>query len=440
MVTENPAGFPERKTAKFGQVRTSAVLKLFIVFLAVTLSYLFIQKRSGTHSSQKLSSRGLSAKMDVAGIPTETVTGRIKAGSTLFQALVDKGLPRQEANSVVGEINKSYDVRRVKAGDEFRLVQTQDKNLIAFDYHADPLNVFYVERHEDGLISGKREFRLETVESLIYGEVDQTVYQTILAMGESAQLASLFVNVFAWDFDFSTGTRKGDRFSMLVEKKYKDGRFFGYGKILSGKYESSFGMHTAVYYQSPEGTEGYYSPEGRSMKKAFLRSPLRYDYITSGFTSWRFHPVLRRGRPHYAIDYGARPGTPVWSVADGLVIYAGWKGPAGRTVIIRHANQYVTSYSHLSRMARGVRVGARVRQQQVIGYVGSSGLTTGPHLHYMLKIAGRFVNPQRVKFPPGTPVAQKYRKEFDRQKDVFLAKLEDAPKVATIARPPVPFQ
>lgn len=434
VIEEYPGHLP--KTApRPERDRHVPLIRIALVFSFITFLYIVVQQSPPNPAASSLSDhKGGFASNSDSSVETRHLSGKVRSGSTLFGALIEKGVTREVANNVIGEISKSFDVRRVRSGDEFEIVTSADRDLISFNYFADPLNVYYVERGDDGIVSGKRKYALDTVESLVHGEVENTVYQAILAYGEGAQLAGLFVNIFAWDFDFTTSTRKGDRFTILVEKNFKDDEFYGYGKILAAQYESSFGAVQSVYYKAPDGEEGYYSPEGRSMRKAFLRSPLRYDYITSGFSNWRFHPILKRRAPHYAIDYGARTGTPVWAVGDGRVIYSGWKGPAGKTVVIRHPNQYVTSYSHLSRIARGVQVGATVKQKQVIGHVGSTGLATGPHLHYMLKIGGRYVNPQRVKFPPGRPVAAKYFKEFEELQGRLQARLDKAPQMATIAR------
>lgn len=373
-------------------------------------------------------------KREAPPAPTlRNLSTRLKPGTTLFGTLLSLGVQRPEANQAVAEMGRMLDVRDVKAGDLIDLVTTPAGQIVTADYHADPLNVYFIERHPGFFRSGKRDIRLDTAEVVIQGDVQSTVYDSILAVGEGAQLAASFFEVFAWDFDFSTNTRNGDRFSMLVEKRFKDGEFFDYGGVLGARYENSFNTLTAVYFATPDGRGGYYSPDGRSMRKAFLRSPLRYNHITSGFSDWRFHPILRSGRPHYAIDYAASTGTPVWSVADGRVTYSGWKGPAGKTVIIQHPNHYVTSYSHLSRVASGMRPGSRVRQKQVIGYVGSTGRSTGPHLHYMLKIGNRYVNPQRVKFPPGQPVPERYKTEFKAQAERVLARLQEPDKLKPLA-------
>src|SRR5256884_8267074 len=218
------------------------------------------------------------------------------------------------------------------------------------------------------------------------GEIDE--------MGETTKLVVAMVEICESDFDFTADTRVGDRLRLLVEKRYAGEGFVNYGRILVAQYVSAGRVLSGVgWVPERPGRDAYYDPDGRSLKKSFLKSPLEFTRITSGFTYARPHPILGGVRPHLAVDYAAPIGTPVRAVADGTILGAGWNGGNGIQVHLRHRSGYETEYNHLARLAAGVRAGARVSQRQVIGYVGSTGLSTGPHLDYRVAKDGRFVNP-----------------------------------------------
>jgi len=231
------------------------------------------------------------------------------------------------------------------------------------------------------------------------------------------------VGIFESDFDFASDTQPGDRFELLIESRYSGGKFVEFGRILGARYRAADKDLVGVGFEV-DGRMNYYSPEGESLKKTFLRSPLQFTRISSRFTHRRPHPVLGGVRPHLAIDYAAPTGTPVWAVADATVEFAGRKGGNGIQVLLRHRGGYKTYYNHLSRVARGVRPGARVRQKSVIGYVGSTGLSTGPHLDYRVSVNGRFVNPLSERFLPGDPVPKARRAEFVAHARQTIAQLD----------------
>ena len=230
--------------------------------------------------------------------------------------------------------------------------------------------------------------------------------------------------IFSSDFDFTADTRSGDRFRLLVEKRYAGEQFVDYGQLLVAQYVSDGGVLTGVGFEPAGGRHAYYDLQGRSLKKSFLKSPLEFTRITSGFTYRRPHPILGGVRPHLAVDYGAPAGTPVRAVADGTVLRAGWNGGNGIQVHLRHHAGYETLYNHLARLGPRVRRGARVEQRQVIGYVGSTGLSTGPHLDYRVSKNGRFVNPLGEKFIPGQPLDGAEHGRFLKDARALVRRLE----------------
>jgi len=256
------------------------------------------------------------------------------------------------------------------------------------------------------------------------GEIGSSLWEAMIDRCESPELIMKFTEVLEWEIDFLTEPRKGDRFRLLYEEYHKNGRFIRYGDILVAEYRSGDESHQSVLYRSPDGKKGYYEPSGRSSRKAFLKSPLNYRRISSRFSYRRFHPVFKRYQPHLGVDYAAPVGTPVVASGDGTVTYAGWKRGFGKTVEIRHPNGFATSYGHLSRFAKGIRKGAKVEQKQLVGYVGNTGASTGPHLDYRVKANGRYVNPLRMVAPPVEPVREGYLADFQKQRDNLLYALD----------------
>jgi murein DD-endopeptidase MepM/ murein hydrolase activator NlpD len=236
------------------------------------------------------------------------------------------------------------------------------------------------------------------------GEVASSLFGAIEAAGGRPELAVRMAEVFQWDIDFLRDLRTGDRFVAVVDRQSVDGEFFGYGALYAARFVNDGRTLDAVAYPDSNGRIGYYDLEGRPLRKQFLRSPLKFSRITSRFSMNRYHPVLKRRMPHYGVDYGAPVGTPVRATADGRVTFVGRNGGAGRMVRLRHTNGYETNYLHLSRYGPGISRGARVGQGEVVGFVGSSGLSTGPHLDYRVKLNGRWINPLTISSPAAEPL------------------------------------
>ncbi|HHQ48459.1 MAG TPA: hypothetical protein ENK19_06195 [Acidobacteria bacterium] len=232
------------------------------------------------------------------------------------------------------------------------------------------------------------------------------------AAGGDAELAVRLAQIFQWDIDFFRDLRKGDRFVVVADRRTVDGRPYGWGELYAARFVNGGRTLTAIAFPDENGRIGYYDLEGRPLRKEFLRAPLKFSRITSRFSLHRYHPILHRRMPHYGVDYGAPVGTPVHVTADGVVRFVGRKGGAGKMISVRHTNGYETNYLHLSRYGRGIHRGVRVRQGQVIGYVGQTGMATGPHLDYRVRHNGRWINPLRIASPPARPLAKKRLARF----------------------------
>jgi murein DD-endopeptidase MepM/ murein hydrolase activator NlpD len=254
----------------------------------------------------------------------------------------------------------------------------------------------------------------------VEGEIETCLWEAFLAMGEDPQIALALSDVLGWEIDFVTDPRRGDTFTIMFEELYCQGRKIGLGDVVGVRYVNQGREYLAFGFPDQDGKMEYYDYDGNSVRRVFLKSPLNYRRISSYFSNRRFHPILKIYRPHHGIDYAAPTGTPVVSIGDGRITYAGWNGGFGKYVEIRHNNIYTTCYGHLSGYGRGVKKGARVKQGQVIGYVGSTGLATGPHLDFRVKKYGTYVNPLRVDYPRGEPVDKERKEDFFAAREVIL--------------------
>lgn len=365
----------------------------------------------------------IEAARSPASAPPVVSEIRLRAGETLEMALDRAGMTRGEAAQIIAALRPAVDPRRLHPGERLLLERTGGGDLAAVTYWRSA-----AERHQ--LTRETTRWTLETVRTpaethvvAVAGRLEDSLFASIERLGEQAGLAAALVRLFEWDFDFAADSLPGDRFRLLVEKRHAAGQFLGYGDILAAQYRTHGRPPlTAVGFGDGAGRLLYYDAAGRSVRKMFLRAPLDFTRITSGFSHARRHPILGGVRPHLAIDYAAPAGTPVRAVADGVVRAAGWSGGNGISVSIRHAQAYETVYNHLS--AALVRPGERVRQRHVIGRVGSTGLSTGPHLDYRVVRQGQLVNPLGEKFIPGAPVPREQRRAFEGHRDAILERLE----------------
>ncbi len=294
-------------------------------------------------------------------------------------------------------------LRDISVGRPYTITLDPDNNVLSLAYHIDDDEILRVVRSEPGYLAEKVPVEYERRTGSLGGVVRSNIASSLPGGGQSALLAIELSDIFAWDVDFNTDFRKGDTFRILVEERWLDGEFRNYGDILAAELSVDGHVYRA-YRFGTGGRSGYFDDEGKSLRKAFLKAPLSYRRISSGFTKRRMHPILKIARPHFGVDYAAPAGTPVSTVADGAVIFAGYKGPNGNLVIVRHPNGYTTSYGHLSRIAKGIRRGAEVRQGDVIGKVGSTGRSTGPHLDFRIRRHGTFLDPLTVNLPRGGAV------------------------------------
>ncbi len=264
---------------------------------------------------------------------------------------------------------------------------------------------------------------IQTRTQLAHALIDSSLFEAGTDAGLQDQTVLELARIFGWDIDFALDLRSGDEFTVSYERIFQDGQYLQDGAILAASFINQGREVRAVRFVAPDGSVGYYSPDGHSMQKAFLRAPLEFRRVSSRFSTARLHPILNRVRAHEGVDYAAPSGTPVYAAGDGRIRFRGVRGGYGNLLEIEHGSGIVTVYGHLSRFASSARSGARVHQGQTVAFVGMSGLATGPHLHYEYRLNGRYLDPQRVKLPDSTPIAPQFQAQFARQSAPRLAAL-----------------
>jgi len=340
----------------------------------------------------------------------------IQSGDTFYQILADHGVEVREVNELIAACNSIAEWQKLKPGEELHFVfRKGSRRLEKVRHLTTDGQVLAITRVGQAWITSKYTKPQVKIHALAQGIIEESLYQSAMAEEIDFELALSLADIFAWDIDFFVDLRPGDRYEFLYEKHYRDGKLVSNGRITAAHFYNDSIEHRAYYYEVTGRGADYYDEKGNSLRKQFLKSPLRYSRISSGFSKRRLHPILKIYRPHPGIDYAAPTGTPVVSVGDGRVIYRGWKTGYGKFVAIRHSNRYITTYGHLSRYVSKVRARASVKQGQVIGYVGATGLATGPHLDFRMKKDGRYVDPRKVRFPAARPVPAKHMSDFKEQ-------------------------
>lgn len=371
----------------------------------------------------------------------EVIEARVPQNATLSGLLRAHEVSEDLATRIVEAARQAFDLRRLRAGQPYRLVRTEAGFPREFVYRIDADRFLRVagliEDDEAPPTFNVRVVPYEKQRAVVAlrGEIDRehpSLISAVAARGETVMLAIDLADVFGGEIDFNNDLQPGDRFEVVFEKVLSEGEFAGYGPILAAEFRNGDRTIAAVRFKAQDGTAGYYDETGRSLKRFFLRSPLKFEpRISSGFSYRRLHPVLGQWRAHPAIDYRAPAGAPVVAVGAGLVTRAGWMRGGGNTVTLRHSNGYETNYLHLSSVA--VRAGQRVSQGQLVGKVGATGLATGPHLDYRMRKNGQWVNPlvEHRKLPPGEPVPAAQMAAFEAVRARVLARFVGEPAPAT---------
>lgn len=338
----------------------------------------------------------------------QVFSGQIERGESLSSALKKlQKLSPPDIETICQQLKKMTNLRRLKAGDSFQLELNWEGKFTKFSLTISPIDIFEVTLDPSGKwIGEKKDVTIDKYWTQISGEITSNLFSAMNDLQEEDQLVLDFADIFAAEIDFHSDPQPNDRFQIVVEKYYTGKTFVKYGRILYAAYQNRTRKLEAIYFPTSAGG-GYYTAQGESLVKAFLKSPLKFTRISSTYTSRRRHPILGGIRPHYGVDYAAPLGAPIWAVADGVVIFCGWNKGFGKQVVIKHARGYKTMYGHLSRFAPGIKKGKKVRQKEVIGYVGATGLATGPHLDFRLVKNNIFRNPLKEISPRAAPLPKK---------------------------------
>ena len=336
----------------------------------------------------------------------------VEEGDTLSVILESQNIKNEEAMNMIDAFDLVHSVSKIKIGNTICINFNEDeKSVKLLQYQIDCETILKLEEIENSWVAKEETIEYEIDVVNVHGEISSSLFETGVDLGLDFVTILKMSDILSGEIDFSYDIQKGDSFKILYEKRFLYDEFVMDGKVLAVEFSNQGKVFKSYRFFNGE-KDDYYNENGDSMRKAFLKSPLNFRYISSGYTNARYHPILKKVMAHYAIDYAAAIGTPVISVGDGKIIFAGWKRGYGYYVIISHANSYVTQYAHLSGFAKGIKYGARVEQGQTIGFVGSTGFSTGPHLDYSMKKNGSFVNPMTVNIPSGESVLEELKDEY----------------------------
>ena len=349
---------------------------------------------------------------------------RIQRGDTIASLLNRLQVEDEAAVNFIRSAKHAKTLYQLIPGRSVRAQTSEDGELIALRYIASDSTLLSVDRDGTGFKATEQAAPLDTRVAMKSGEIRSSLFGATDAAGVPDAIATQMAEAFSSDIDFHLDIRKGDRFTVLYETHFSQGEPIKTGRMLAAEYVNQGKVFHAIYFKDREGREGYYTPDGKNLRKAYLRSPLEFSRITSGFSSARLHPVLQTWRAHKGVDYGAPTGTRIRATADATVAVAGKQGGYGNVIILQHGGNISTVYGHLSAFSKGLRQGARVRQGDVIGYVGSTGMATGPHLHYEFRVAGVQRNPLTVPMPQAFPIATQYKNDFLATTHPLTAKLQ----------------
>lgn len=371
---------------------------------------------------------------DVSAPEEQWQTVKIKYGDNLSAIFDRLGISPQLLHTIISLGDDSSVLKRIRPGQIIKFKLAEQSQLLELMYDMDPTRSLRIwQEGVNGFKSALIERPVEHHTAQASGVISSSLFESAQQAGLSDRLTMELADIFGWDIDFALDIRDGDRFSVIYDDQYVEGHWLRHGDILAAEFVNDGTTYRAVRYTDPNGQSDYYSPDGKSMRKAFLRTPVAFSRISSYFTTARYHPILNRIRAHKGVDYAAPIGTPVKATGDGKVVFVGRRGGYGNAIELQHGARYSTLYGHLSRFARGLHPGNRIHQGQVIGYVGMTGLATGPHLHYEFRIDGVHRNPLKVQFPDAAPIATQYKKDFMAISQRFLAQLDAIDGTSSVA-------
>ncbi|MDT8404113.1 MAG: peptidoglycan DD-metalloendopeptidase family protein [Sulfuriflexus sp.] len=358
----------------------------------------------------------------------DAVKVKVKNGDTLAAIFARNKLSATELHNIMALGKATRDLRYIKPGNTIHIRRDNEGKLLELVHEKNRLESLRVNRTENGFAAQQVSREPETRVAYASGKIDNSLFEAAQKSGLPQAVTMELAGIFGWDIDFALDIRQGDEFRLVYEEQFLDGEKIRNGNILAAEFISKGRSYRTVRYQASNGRADYYTPDGKNMRKAFLRSPVDFRRISSRFGK-RHHPVLNRMRMHKGVDYAASSGTPIRATGDGKIVHRGRKGGYGNTVIIQHGNKYSTLYAHMSSFNRKARNGGRVKQGQVIGYVGATGRATGPHLHYEFRVHGTHRNPLTIKLPSADSINKNLKADFLRQTRKLIAQLDGLQRI-----------
>jgi murein DD-endopeptidase MepM/ murein hydrolase activator NlpD len=378
--------------------RCVAFLFFFSIFLTPTVSSVL-----ASHSIKLPPTSTNELPVPPVELPDiQVVKGTVKRGDTI-SSLLNNYLPLKTIYALNRQSADIFSLRRINKGNCYKII-LQEGNLTGFEYEIDRENKLVIQKGNQGFSINQIPIDYDVSLEMVIATIDYSLFEAVRKSGERSELAWKLSDIFAWDIDFIRDIQPGDRFKVLVEKRYQEGKLAGYGKIQAAVFINKGNRFDAFLYKNSNGVSGYYDGKGNSLQKAFLKAPLAFSRISSKFTTKRLHPILHTVRAHPGVDYAAPMGTPIKTVGDGIITRIGYSKTRGNHVIVRHCNGYVTRYYHMSKFAKGMKKNKRILQGKIIGHVGMTGLATGPHLCFGIKKNGKLLNPLTYNAPSATPV------------------------------------
>lgn len=423
MIEGNNNHEAETKNNKILFLAATGGMAIFIVIFLIYKIY-FERNKAIVQAVQSAESASNESKNAKEIFDAEYI---IKEGDTLSLVLESLNVKNEERAKIIEAFEKTYSPAKIKVGNIFKIKFENDKiSAQKIEYAISAEKVLIMTKNAaDEFVAEEKEIVFEVKIASKGNKIASSLFEAGGDIGLSAGTILLMADVFSGEIDFAADIQEGDSFKIIYEEKYKDGELALEGNILAAEFQNQGQIFRTFYFNDPGNASSYFNEKGQSLKKAFLKSPLNYRYVSSGYTASRYHPILKIMTSHRAIDYVAAAGTPVVAVADGKILLAAWRNDYGNYIGVRHSNGYVTYYGHLSGFAKGMRVGNSVLQGQTIGYVGSTGFSTGPHLDFSMKLNGGYINPLKVNVVVGDPISKASEEEFSAYAEKMIKLLEE---------------
>jgi len=411
--------FKLKNSWNYKENKTLLFLNIVMVSLALYGGILQFIEKGEFHLSPQLSLDMKKIQSIPALMPVEKFEGQVQKHTNLSDVLTSYNLSPDLIQQLVAVTGPIYNITSLIVGNRFELEKLPDGTLKTFTYVVDADQCVRVTLTREGYKAEMRPVDYDSKTELIAGSITTSLFRSLEELKEGDQLALELAEIFSYDIDFHSEIRPSASFKLAVEKLYRDGEFVKYGRILAAEFNNRGKEYTAYYFKNSDGRGEYYDAQGRALRRELLKSPIKFSRISSTFSRNRFHPLLKTFHPHMAVDYSAAIGTPVYAAGNGRVQFANWKSGFGKFIEISHSGDLNTMYGHLSRFASGIRPGVTVKQGQVIGYVGMTGMATGPHLDYRIARHGHLINPLSLKFQPSAPLKPEYHKSFEAGRDYW---------------------